>query len=170
MTPPPFRRYREAWVRRMRTEPGLSRWTRVLLEELVMRPERRNGNLYSLRRSVAADRLGITERAVQRALRQAEETGWIVRHGRANNGQPQCWHRSTPWDSFLYWDRPCEQCGGGGGRETWCLPERLPERLPSVRDRGRSLVVVTSQRSHLRDLAEHVILTMLTAETLASAA
>jgi hypothetical protein len=130
----------------MKAEPGLSRWTRVLLEELVMRPEHRRGNLQSLRRSTAAKRLGVTERAIQRAFVQAESTGWIVRHGRANNGQPQCWHRSTPWDSFHYWDRPCKECrpdpDDGQGRETQCLPERLPERLPSVRDRARSLVVV----------------------------
>jgi DNA-binding transcriptional MocR family regulator len=159
----------------MRTEPGLSRWTRVLLEELVMRPERRRGNVQSLRRSTAADRLGITQRAVQRAFRQAEDSGWIVRHGRANNGQPQCWHRSTPWDSFLYWDRTCDECrranrDPGGGRETWCLPERLPERLPSVRDRARSLVVVHSQHGGFRDLVEQILSRMLVDEKLGAAA
>ncbi len=140
-----------------------------------MRPERRNGNVQSLRRATAATRLGVTERAVQRAYRQAEDTGWIVRHGRANNGQAQCWHRSTPWDSFLYWDRSCDECRRGRretttGRETWCLPERLPERLPSVRDRGRSLVVVHSQPGHFRDLVDHVLSTMLAVETLGRAA
>jgi len=136
-----------------------------------MRPERRHGNLQSLRRSTAAGRLGVTERAVQRAYRQAEDLGWIVRHGRANNGQAQCWHRSTPWDSFIYWEKTCQECRRGlressEERETWCLPERLPERLPSVRDSARALVVVHSQRNDFRELCEQVVSTMLAVEIL----